>query len=89
MINITRNGLRVRPSYDQLMNEILEGDIIKPKKPINVFDANWLASTPQMTQLRKDAFLDIQNLEIQMKKEQLLDMKAKEIAKKEGNIQQL
>ena len=25
-------GLVVRPTYDELMNQILDGDIIKPKK---------------------------------------------------------
>ena len=42
MFNVkTKNGSRVRPSYEQLMNTLIEGDIIHPKKPINVFDANW------------------------------------------------
>lgn len=80
----TKNGLRVRPSYEQLMDAIVEGDIIRPKQPISVFDANWLMSTPQMTQLRKDAFLDLWNLEIQIQKQQLLDMKAKEVARETG-----
>ena len=80
----TKSGLRVRPSYEQLMNTILDGDIIKPKKPINVFDANWLMSTPQMSQLRKDAFLEIQNLQMKMEKQQLLDMTAKKIARETG-----
>jgi len=80
----TKNGLRVRPSYDQLMNAIIEDDIIRPKKPINVFDANWLMSTHAMTQLRKDALLDVQNLEMQMQKQKLLDMKAKEISTQTG-----
>ena len=80
----TKHGLRLRPSYEELMNTIIEGDIIRTKKPINVFDANWLMSTPQLTQLRKDAFLDIQNLQLQIEKEQLLDMKAKEIARETG-----
>jgi hypothetical protein len=80
----TKNGLRVRPSYEHLMNAVIEDDIINPKKPINVFDANWLMSTHAMTQLRKDALLDIQNLEMKMQKESLLEMKAKEISRETG-----
>ena len=80
----TKNGLRVRPSYERLMDAVIEDDIIKPKKPINVFDANWLMSTHAMTQLRKDALLDIQNLEIKKQQQVLLEMKAKEISMETG-----
>lgn len=84
LIQKSKIGLRIRPSYEQLMNAIVDNDILNLKKTPNVFDANWLMSTPQMTQIRKDALLDVQNLELQREKQELLNMKAKEIARETG-----
>ena len=80
----SKSGLRVRPSYEQLMNAIVDNDILNLKKVPNVFDANWLMSTPQMTQIRKDALLDVQNLQLEKDKQDLLNIKANEIARKKG-----
>ena len=77
-------GLRVRPSYEQLMNAIVDNDILNLKKVPNVFDANWLMSTPQMTQIRKDALLDVQNLQLEKDKQELLNIKANGIAREKG-----
>ena len=77
-------GLVVRPTYDELMNQILDGDIIKPKKDINLFDATWLANTQEMSQFMKDSIMDLQNQESQILKSELMEMKVKEIAKDTG-----
>ncbi len=39
----SKNGLRIRPSYEQLMTAIVDNDILNFKKVPNVFDANWLS----------------------------------------------
>lgn len=77
-------GLVVRPTYDELMNQILEGDFIKPKKDINLFDATWLANTQEMSQFMKDSVMDLQKQESMILKEQLMEMKTKEISRDTG-----
>jgi len=89
LTQFSKNGLRVRQSYEQLMNAIVDNDILNLNKVPKIFDSNWLMLALQMTQIRKDALLDFQNLPLQKDKQELLRIKANEIAREKASIQQL
>ena len=78
-------GLKPRPSNEQLMNMITnDKDIIKLKKPVNFFDANNFLDSFEFGTLRKMAFADLERLDENMRKQQLLEEEAKKIARENG-----
>jgi len=78
------NGLEVKPSYEDLMNIIIEGNIIKPKKPINILNADFLANTFEISELRKMAFADLERLDENIRKQELMKEEARKISKETG-----
>ena len=77
-------GLRVKPSYEQLMNKTLDDDIIKPKRPINLIDAEYITNSFEISNFKKMAFLDLERLDENIRKQELIKEEAKKVASETG-----
>ena len=86
MLKLTASGLRLKPSYDELMNKIVSDNIIKPKKKINLLDNQALVDSYEFSELRKMALVDLERLEEGVRKQQLMNEEFRKIVKEKRNI---
>ena len=81
MSKLTASGLRLKPSYEELMNKIVNDDIIKPKKKINLLDNQAFVDSYEFSELRKMALVDLERLEEGVRKQQLMNLEFRKIVK--------
>ena len=88
MSKLTASGLRLKPSYEELMNKIVNDDIIKPKKKINLLDNQAFVDSYEFSELRKMALVDLERLEEGVRKQQLMNEDFRRIARENGTSTQ-
>ena len=88
MSKLTASGLRLKPSYEELMNMIVSDNIIKPKKKINLLDNQALIDSFEFSELRKMALVDLERLDEGVRKQQLMNEEFRKIAKENGTSTQ-
>ena len=77
-------GLKPKLSYDQLMNTILDGGVIKAKKGTTLYDNRFFNDTFEMSQFRMMNLLDLEKLEENMRKQEMMRNEAKNISRETG-----
>ena len=77
-------GLKPKLSYDQLMNTILDGGVIKTKKGTTLYDNRFFNDTFEMSQFRMMNLLDLEKLEENMRKQEMMRNEAKNLSRETG-----
>jgi hypothetical protein len=77
-------GLKLKPTYEELMNKIIDDNIIQPKRTINLLDNQWFLDSFEFSELKKMALIDLERLDEGIRKQQLMEDEAKKIAKENG-----
>ncbi len=78
------SGLKPKLTYDQLKDAILEGGLIKPIKGTTLYDSSFFNNSFEISNLRKMNFLDLEKLDENMRKQELMRNEAKELSKETG-----
>ena len=77
-------GLEPKLSYDQLMNTILDGGVVKAKKGTTLYDNRCFNDTCEMSQFRMMNLLDLEKLDENMRKQEMMRTEAKNISRETG-----
>ena len=77
-------GLKPKLSYDQLMNTILDGGVIKAKKGTTLYDNRFFNDTFEMSKFRMMNLLDLEKLEENMRKQEMMRNEAKNLSRETG-----
>ncbi len=77
-------GLKPKLSYEQLMNVILDGGVVKPIKGTTLYDSAFFNNTFEMSKFRMMNLLDLEKLEMNMRKQEMMRNEAKDISRETG-----
>ncbi len=77
-------GLKPKLSYEQLMNVILDGGVVKPIKGTTLYDSAFFNNTFEMSKFRMMNLLDLEKLEENMRKQEMMRNEAKDISRETG-----